>query len=69
MAGLRPGHPRLSCLDAAKTWMPGKSPGMTSCASPNDTSHRCENREGSHALDIATKTELPEGNDRAATRH
>src|SRR6266567_2620661 len=23
MAGLRPGHPRLSCLNAAKTWMPG----------------------------------------------
>jgi hypothetical protein len=24
-----PGHPRLSCLSAAKTWMPGTSPGMT----------------------------------------
>jgi hypothetical protein len=32
MAGLRPGHPRLSCLDAAKTWMPGRRPGMTSFA-------------------------------------
>src|SRR5436305_5686784 len=30
MAGLRPGHPRLSFLDAAKTWMPGTRPGMTS---------------------------------------
>ena len=25
-----PGHPRLSCFVAAKTWMPGTSPGMTS---------------------------------------
>src|SRR5258708_39683143 len=25
-----PGHPRLSCLSAAKTWMPGTRPGMTS---------------------------------------
>src|SRR5258708_2840609 len=24
-----PGHPRLSCLLEAKTWMPGTSPGMT----------------------------------------
>src|SRR5882757_8235174 len=30
MAGLRPGHPRLSCSDEARTWMPGTSPGMTS---------------------------------------
>jgi hypothetical protein len=29
MAGLRPGHPRLSCLTAVKTWMPGTRPGMT----------------------------------------
>src|SRR5712671_569360 len=29
MAGLRPGHPRLSCCHAVKTWMPGTSPGMT----------------------------------------
>src|SRR5436305_14939191 len=29
MAGLRPGHPRLSCFSALKTWMPGTSPGMT----------------------------------------
>src|SRR6185437_739253 len=27
MAGLRPGHPRLSCLSEAKTWMPGTKPG------------------------------------------
>src|ERR1700687_1413977 len=32
MAGLRPGHPRPSCLSAAKTWMPGTRPGMTSFA-------------------------------------
>jgi hypothetical protein len=25
-----PGHPRLSCLTEAKTWMPGTRPGMTS---------------------------------------
>jgi hypothetical protein len=25
----RPGHPRLACCDAGKTWMPGTSPGMT----------------------------------------
>jgi hypothetical protein len=24
-----PGHPRLSCLMEAKTWMPGTRPGMT----------------------------------------
>ena len=24
-----PGHPRLSCLAEARTWMPGTSPGMT----------------------------------------
>src|SRR5580704_1724802 len=24
-----PGHPRLSCCEAVKTWMPGTSPGMT----------------------------------------
>jgi hypothetical protein len=28
----RPGHPRLSSLDATKTWMPGTSPGTTSLA-------------------------------------
>jgi hypothetical protein len=32
MAGLRPGHPRLSCLSSVKTWMPGTSPGTTSLA-------------------------------------
>jgi hypothetical protein len=32
MAGLRLGHPRLSCLRAAKTWMPGTRPVMTSLA-------------------------------------
>ena len=37
MAGQRlrarcPGHPRLSCCGAVKTWMPGTSPGMTSFA-------------------------------------
>jgi hypothetical protein len=31
MAGLRPGHPRLSCLTTVKTWMPGTGPGMTNC--------------------------------------
>src|SRR5260370_21942594 len=32
MAGLNtcPGHPRLSFSSAAKAWMPGSSPGMTS---------------------------------------
>jgi hypothetical protein len=33
MAGLRPGHPRLSCSIEAKTWMPGTRPGMTNSAS------------------------------------
>jgi hypothetical protein len=28
----RPGHPRLSSLVAAKTWMPGTRPGMTNFA-------------------------------------
>jgi hypothetical protein len=32
MAGHRPGHPRLSCLREAKTWMPGTRPRMTSFA-------------------------------------
>src|SRR5258708_37667122 len=27
MAGLRPGHPRLSCIDSARTWMPGTKAG------------------------------------------
>src|SRR5260370_7080932 len=31
-----PGHPRLSCCQTAKTWMPGTRPGMTSrCQCPN----------------------------------
>src|ERR1700692_416754 len=30
MAGLRPGHPRLCCLNAVKTWMPGTRAGVTS---------------------------------------
>jgi hypothetical protein len=30
MAGRCPGHPRLSCLEPDKTWMPGTRPGMTS---------------------------------------
>jgi hypothetical protein len=32
MAGLRPGHPRLSCLSAAKTWMPGIADKFTQSA-------------------------------------
>src|SRR6266849_5528522 len=28
-ARLCPGHPRLSCCNDVKTWMPGTSPGMT----------------------------------------
>jgi hypothetical protein len=28
----RPGHPRLSCAFAPKTWMPGTRPGMTTLA-------------------------------------
>jgi hypothetical protein len=35
-ARLRPGHPRLSCLSEARTWMPGTSPGMTSFAKGAD---------------------------------
>jgi hypothetical protein len=36
MAGLRPGHPRLSCFSAVKTWMPGTRPRMTDqTARPN----------------------------------
>src|ERR1700761_8618638 len=27
-----PGHPRLTCFVAAKTWMPGTKPGMTGSA-------------------------------------
>src|ERR1700682_315336 len=27
MPGLRPGHPRLSCLNEVRTWMPGTKPG------------------------------------------
>src|SRR6267378_3137366 len=50
MAGLRPGHPRLPHLSAAKTWMPGIAdkftqsaqgrllwPGMTSFATETDS--------------------------------
>jgi hypothetical protein len=32
----RPGHPRLSCLGVAKTWMPGTRPGMTNFAFAGD---------------------------------
>jgi hypothetical protein len=31
-----PGHPRLSCCYAVKTWMPGTSPGMTNFAPGTD---------------------------------
>jgi len=34
MAGLRPGHPRLSCGYIVKTWMPGTRPGMTNFSKP-----------------------------------
>jgi hypothetical protein len=27
MTGLRTGHPRLSCLERGKTWMPGTKAG------------------------------------------
>jgi hypothetical protein len=37
MAGLRPGHPRLSYLWVAKTWMPGTRPGMTSFTMSSDS--------------------------------
>src|SRR5258708_40273038 len=50
MAGHRPGHPRLTCLDAAKAWMPGIAdkftrsaqgrllwPGMTSFVEMSDS--------------------------------
>src|SRR6266851_1904431 len=37
MAGLRPGHPRLSCLlSEARTWIPGTRPGMTNSVSGPD---------------------------------
>jgi hypothetical protein len=32
MAGLRPGHPRLSCPGSAKTWMPGIADKFTQSA-------------------------------------
>jgi hypothetical protein len=37
MAGLRPGHPRLSFSPTIKTWMPGTSPGMTKEKGPGKT--------------------------------
>jgi hypothetical protein len=40
MAGLRPGHPRLSRLSSAKTWMPGTSPGTTSFAAKQRVDRR-----------------------------
>src|SRR4051794_9167380 len=36
-----PGHPRLSCLREAKTWMPGTRPGMTSFAIASCPGYRC----------------------------
>jgi hypothetical protein len=32
MAGLRPGHPRLSCVSEEKTWMPGIADKFTQSA-------------------------------------
>ena len=43
MAGLRPGHPRLSRLSSAKTWMPGTSPGTTSFAAKQRVDWRWRN--------------------------
>ena len=43
MAGLRPGHPRLSCLSSAKTWMPATSPGTTSLAAKQRVDQRWRN--------------------------
>jgi hypothetical protein len=51
------GHPRLSCLVAAKTWMPGTSPGMTSGAFP--AMRRVAETRDPPYLTIAIKTELP----------
>src|SRR5258707_11473444 len=42
-----PGHPRLSCLSAAKTWMPGTRPGMTSFARLEALFHWLHFRSGS----------------------
>src|ERR1700688_1796712 len=44
MAGLRPGHPRLSCSYEAKTWMPGTRPGMTTSEQPRGA-RRLEGRD------------------------
>jgi hypothetical protein len=58
MAGLRPGHPRLSCLSSAKTWMPGTSPGTTSLAANQcglisvSVIHRSTNGNGGYATAI-----------------
>src|SRR2546422_7526486 len=38
-----PGHPRLSCCDVVKTWMPGTSPGMTSFCKCSRANSRRDN--------------------------
>ena len=43
-----PGHPRLSCCDAVKTWMPGSSPGMTNEFVSTD-------RSRTHLRDLAAR--------------
>src|SRR5882724_9696862 len=64
MAGLRPGHPRLSCPNAAKTWMAGDrraeatpsfgrlSPGMT-CFTAD------RNPSTSHEVETSSSPKLP----------
>src|ERR1700677_3849755 len=62
MAGLRPGHPRLSCLSSAKTWMPGTSPGTTSLAANQcglisvSVIHRSTNGNGGIRNRYSTRT-------------
>src|SRR5580765_6342675 len=43
-----PGYPRPSCLNEARTWMPGTRPGMTSSA----RSHRTDLRRQRHGPSV-----------------
>jgi YggT family protein len=57
MAGRSPGHPRLSSVADAKTWMPGTRPGMTDVAIVANSSAACSSAPSPLSL---APTSLPE---------
>jgi hypothetical protein len=69
-ARLCPGHPRLPCCAAVKTWMPGTSPGMTECSrhleqgcGVHHQGHQCRR------LGHRQRTALAAADERSASRY